>query len=188
MFYLKKKDYLSSVRKEREKKNMRVSFTKKHNQGFTLIELLVVIAIIAILAVLVFVALNPAKRFQDSRNARRSSQTGEILTAIHECIVDNAGTVATCLGTLTANQTYEIVTGAVASGCQDPTNACSTATADSNCARLDQTLAAYLKTIPADPGGAIGGHTRYSIEVDSNNIVTIASCGAEGGQVISASR
>ena len=40
-------------------------------KGFTLIELLVVIAIIATLAVLVYVALDPVRRFQESRNSRR---------------------------------------------------------------------------------------------------------------------
>jgi len=36
-------------------------------RGFTLIELLLVIGIIATLAVVTFVALDPAKRFQDVR-------------------------------------------------------------------------------------------------------------------------
>ena len=42
-----------------------------------MIELLIVITIIVILAAAVFVALNPAKRFADARNARRQ----EILDA-----------------------------------------------------------------------------------------------------------
>jgi len=41
----------------------------------------VVIAIIAILAVVVFVALNPAGRFADARNARKGMQEdGAMLT------------------------------------------------------------------------------------------------------------
>src|SRR3989338_7101975 len=87
-------------------------------KGFTLIELLVVIAIIAILAVLVFVALNPAARFQDARNSRRVNDVNNYLTAIHECIVDNSGSLTPCIGTLTANETYEIVSNAAAA-CDD---------------------------------------------------------------------
>lgn len=154
------------------------------NKGFTLIELLVVIAIIAILAVLVFVALNPAKRFQDSRNSRRATDTGEILTAVHECIVDNAGNVVPCLGTLTTNTTYEITSSGSTGGC----TASAICTGVTNCANLSTSLGAYLKTLPADPGGITAPGTEYTINVDSNNIVTINSCAAEAGVIVRASR
>src|SRR3989344_9006607 len=68
----------------------------KLQKGFTLIELLVVIAIISILAVVVFVALDPATRFADARNSRRWNDVNNLLTAMHECIVDNDGVLATC--------------------------------------------------------------------------------------------
>lgn len=161
-----------------------IRLPRNSQKGFTLIELLVVIAIIAILAVLVFVALNPAARFQDARNSRRVNDVNNYLTAIHECIVDNGGALAPCIGTLTANDTYEVVTSA-ASGCQ---TACATATSDTHCADVDTTLAAYLKSLPTDPGGVTAGHTEYSINIDSNNIITIAACSAEGGDVIQVSR
>ena len=47
-------------------------------KGFTLIELLIVIAIIAILAASLFVALNPAKRFQDARDAKRNQDVESV--------------------------------------------------------------------------------------------------------------
>ena len=159
-------------------------------KGFTLIELLVVIAIIAILAVIVFVALNPVKRFRDSRNARRQSDVGEMLTAVHACIVDNGGALAPCIGTPVAGTTYEIVSGAIAAGC----DATCTTVAATDCLRLDTTLAAYLKSIPRDPGPQApltplaAGHTGYSFNIDANNLVTIDACAAEGGATISASR
>src|SRR5260221_8328195 len=72
---------------------------KNLQKGFTLIELLIVIVIITALAVTVFVALNPVKRTQDAREARRTSDVETILTAIHEYIVDNKGALPTGLST-----------------------------------------------------------------------------------------
>lgn len=147
--------------------------------GFTLIELLVVVGILSILALIVFVALDPSRRFADSRNSRRWRAAHNILTAAHECIVDNAGATVPCIGPLTAGETYEIVSNAT-SGCDD---VC-TASSDTHCADLDTRLAAYLKELPKDPGRAAGGHTEYSISVDANGIVSIRACSAEGGMNI----
>lgn len=88
------------------------------DQGSALIELLVAIAIIAILAVIVFAALGAIIRFQDARNSRRWNDVSSYLTAIHECLVDNNGTEAACLGTLTDEDVYEIVSSG-SSGCDD---------------------------------------------------------------------
>ncbi len=152
------------------------SFIVRNSQsGFTLIELLIVIAIIAILAVVVFVALNPVQRFADARNSRRFADINSYLTAVHECIVDADGVTSGCIGSLTAGNTYEIVSNASA-GCDD---VCTDVTSDTSCADLDTLLAAYLKSLPTDPGGVASGHTEYSISIDSNNIVTIAACSAE---------
>ncbi len=130
----------------------------KNNKGFTLIELLVVIAIIAILATVVFVALDPATRFADSRNSRRWNDVNSILTAVHQCIVDNEGILADC--------SLATTEGPVAIS-----------------AELTTALVPYLKSIPLDPQG--GG---YTIEVDANNIVTIAAPAAENGMTVEVSR
>jgi len=138
-------------------------------KGFTLIELLVVIAIIAILSVVVFVALDPVTRFADARNARRYSDVNSILTAIHEYIVDNngalptgltAGMAATHIGTDTANGNVDLSTP----------------------------LAKYLKSIPQDPTNGTAADTGYTVEVDTNNIVTVAAPNAENGATIQVSR
>jgi prepilin-type N-terminal cleavage/methylation domain-containing protein len=44
---------------------------QKNQLGFTLVELLVVIAIIGVLVAIIFVALDPATRFQQARDAVR---------------------------------------------------------------------------------------------------------------------
>ncbi|HTK04560.1 MAG TPA: type II secretion system protein, partial [Candidatus Eisenbacteria bacterium] len=50
--------------------------------GFTLIELLIVIGIIGFLAAAVLVAVDPVKRIQDSRDARRYSEANALLNAV----------------------------------------------------------------------------------------------------------
>lgn len=156
----------------------------KKQTAFTLVELLVVIVIIATLATVVFVALDPATRLAEARNSRRWNDVNNYITAIHQCIVDNDGVTSSCYGSLTAGNVYEIVaTGTT--GCDD---VCTGATADTSCADLDTNLAAYLKSLPTDPGGVASGHTEYTISVDNNGLVTIDSCSAEETVNIEVSR
>ncbi len=149
---------------------------KTAQKGFTLIELLLVIAIIAILATVVIVALNPVKRLQDARNSRRYSDTDSILTAIHEYVVDNNGSLPAGV-TTTEQQLGTCVSGGAA--------VCTTAAAA--CVDLSASLVKYLKTIPVDPLGT-AATTFYSVVKDANNIVTVKACDAEDGATITASR
>jgi len=152
----------------------------KLQKGFTLIELLVVIAIISILAVVVFVALDPVTRFQDARNSRRWTDVNNILTAVHESIVDNDGTLPS--GLTSAMSVTQI--GTAVSGCD---TSCTDATA-SACVNLNGPLAKYLKSMPTDPDSGTQSETGYSIVVDTNNIVTVAACSPEGGETVEVSR
>jgi len=160
----------------------------KLNRGFTLIELLLVITIIAALAVVVFVALNPAQRLKDARDARRTTDVDTILTAIHAAIVDNKGTLPT---NLSASGTTEKQLGTATSGCTIATGGCTVA-ATADCMDLSPTGAAgigkYLKTIPLDPNSGTAALTKYSVQVDANGMVTVRACGTEGTTNISASR
>ena len=58
-------------------------------RGFTLIELLIVIAIIGVLVAVIFVALDPATRLKQARDAVRQNDVGEILSAVKLYQVDN---------------------------------------------------------------------------------------------------
>lgn len=51
-------------------------------KGFTLVELLVVIAVIGVLAAVVLVAINPAKKLGQARDAQRKSGLQQITTAL----------------------------------------------------------------------------------------------------------
>lgn len=152
---------------------------KRNQKGFTLIELLVVIAIIAILAVSVFVALDPVTRFADARNSRRWNDVNSYLTAVHEYIVDNDGSMPTGLSaTMSATQI-----GTCGSGGDTLCSAATTA-----CVDLSTPLAKYLKELPQDPADGDAATTGYQVEVDSNNLVTITACSAENSETISVSR
>jgi prepilin-type N-terminal cleavage/methylation domain-containing protein len=175
-------------------KNNKRGFTLKRsaNSGFTLIELLLVVTILSLLAVSVFVALNPSQRLKDTKNARRSQDVDTILNAIHQSIVDNKGLLPTNLvGIGTTNKQLGTSTGtpsclvATASGCY--------VAQAQDCVDLmsgTRSLASYLKTMPVDPTGGssyTSSLTGYTVQVDTNGIVTVGSCGAEG-TTISASR
>lgn len=153
----------------------------KSKKGFTLIELLLVIAILAVLAVAVFVALNPAQRFKDTRDARRNTDVETILTAIHSYIVDNKGALPTGLTAGMVNKQL----GTATSGCSIV--GCGVAGA-TDCVDLSTPMAKYLKSMPIDPNStASAGLTQYAVQVDANGIVTVKACSAESGSV-SASR
>lgn len=149
-------------------------------KGFTLIELLLVIGIIAVLAVVVFVALDPAKRFADARDARRISDISSILSAVSQYIVDNKGALPAGL------ETTEKQLGTSASGCEVYGNHCNVNV--SGCLDLSSDLARYLKILPSDPSTGSEATTHYSIQIDANDIVTVTSCDTEGDSAFSASQ
>lgn len=149
-----------------------------------MIELLVVIVIIAILAAVVLVALDPIRRFADARDSRRWNDVNNILTAIHEHIVDNDGTLPSGL---TAGMS-ETQLGEADSGCEDC--GCGVALDCGACIDLftlpsgdPGPLAQYLASIPEDPSTGTSGETGYCVVVSTNNIVTVRSCGAENTDI-----
>lgn len=152
----------------------------RFKQGFTLIELLLVIAIISILLVVVFAALNPATRLQDTRNARRWNDVNQLLTAVHECLVDNDGSFTTC-GLSSPEATAQVGTclSGGATNCAGAAAACE--------ADLTTSLANYIARMPTDPSSGTTATTGYSIGV-ANGIVTVKGCLAENGENITVAR
>lgn len=151
----------------------------KNQKGFTLIELLVVISIIALLSVTVFVALDPVKRFADARNSRRWSDVNNMITAVHEYIVDNKGALPAGLTTSMAATQMGTCASGGATLCPGVAAAC---------VNLATPLAKYLKALPVDAKDGTAATSAYKIEVDANNIVTITACSSENSEIISVSR
>ena len=144
-------------------------------KGFTLIELIIVIAVIAILAAAIFVAVDPARRLHETRNARRWSDISTILDAIKKYQVDNEGTHYFEITSLTAGRLYMIGTSAgscIASCADSPTQ--------SDCVDLSDIGANYLAVIPADPKDGTQEITGYAIQTaKSDDSIKVYACNPE---------
>jgi len=64
--------------------------------GFTLIELLVTIAVIGVMMGAVIVAINPAKRLADARDADGKQRVASVALAMEACFTKNLGSYANC--------------------------------------------------------------------------------------------
>jgi prepilin-type N-terminal cleavage/methylation domain-containing protein len=167
----------------------------RSNEGFTLIELLVVIAIVGVLVGVIFVALNPAARFQQARDSVRQNAVQEVLSAIKLQQVDNGGSYLASVAALTAGTNYMITGEPMASGCNSTCDA--TIAATGNCVDLTGLVSGgYLKSVPISPKGATtwdsgsSKGTGYALSVDSNGIATVTACESEAATTttITASR
>ncbi len=157
---------------------------ENQNKGFTLIELLIVIAIIAILISAIFTALNPLKRFKDSRDAKRWQEVVSILNAIIIDQVDNRGFYVDVVSNMTPDKVYMV--GTATTGCDDKNAYCATAVeGDAYCIDLASMVDEYyLGKIPVAPAGntiwstSISGYTLERISTDN---ITVRACEVEGG-------
>lgn len=164
----------------------------KNKKGFTLIELLIVIGVLGILAGIILVAVDPAKRLQQSRDARRSSEVNALLNAILNYTVDNKGTVPSVLSTATSTgDSLRVQFGTAGNGTVSGTGTCAIncgggGTAVDNCVDLTSDLVdEYIAEMPIDPEGTDGTtaydstRTGYYVIKTPNGRIEVGSCNAE---------
>ncbi len=154
------------------------NITKEKNKGFTLLELLIVIAVLAVLAGILFVALDPAARLQDSRNAKRWTDVNAVLSAIKLDQVDNGGSYHANIAAMTDNTYYQI--GEATTGCND---ACSISLQASCVDLLSLIDEGYLADVPVDPNavGKSSDETGYYLYKYDSGQISVGSCHEELG-------
>jgi len=157
---------------------------RKSEQGFTLIELLIVIAIIAVLAAVVFVALNPAQRFQQARDARRQSDVENVAAALKMYQLDNDGDYPALVAALTTGNNYVI--GTNATGCD---TGCTAKTTQAACIDLASLVTGgYLGAVPMDPTSGTAAKSDYYLTRNSTGTVEVGACDPEIETTISVLR
>lgn len=150
-------------------------------KGFTLIELLIVIAIIAILAASLFVALNPAKRFQDARNAKRNQDVESIVAGLKAYQVDNNGSYPAVVTALTAATAYTVGTNG-ATGCDA---GCTAKVTNASCVDMVALVTGgYLGSVPKDPSTGTDLLTDYYVIRSATGTIEVGACDAEAGAVV----
>ena len=143
--------------------------------GFTLIELIIVIAIIAILAAAIFVAIDPARRLHESRNATRSNDVATILEAIKTYQADHEGTHYSTVAATATGLYYQI--GTAVSGCG---RVCGSVYTEGECVNLTSIGDNYLAVIPKDQNDGTAEETGYALKKGVSGSITVIACDPEG--------
>ena len=185
------------------------------SRGFVFVELLIVIVILGFLVAAVLVAIDPAKRIQQSRNAKRWAETEAVLNAILTKQVDDR---APFLGNASAPIIASITNSQVIVSDHTFVDCASAATAPAcpgqtlsfigtDCiARLDDLVGdgvtgGYIAELPIDPKGAgnkpidspdnlnLGPkNSGYYIHKYENGRIEIGACYPDQNETIKAKR
>ncbi|MBP9801999.1 type II secretion system protein [Patescibacteria group bacterium] len=149
---------------------------KRFASGFTLIELMIVIALIALLGASVLVAVDPARRIGEARNAVRASDAESIKNAL-DYYVGEYHSLPVALASKADNTNYMIAAAGDTSG---STVSCE---AVGDIVKVDITNGAsnlfnFIPTIPIDPeqSSPYTNGSGYYCKKQGNKIIDIKPC------------
>jgi len=144
---------------------------------------LIVIGIIVFLASAIFIAVDPAKRFAEARNARRWTDVSAVLEAVLTYAVDRGGTLPAGIDNISATSQ---VLGTNATGCD---SGCTAKTTVAACLDMTADLVdEYLSAIPKDPLTGTTGFTDYYLNKTAKGRIEVGACDPELGATIFVSR
>lgn len=153
---------------------------QKNRSGVTLLELILVVAIISILFAAIFVALDPARRLNESRNARRWTDVAAIASAVAKYRIDNSGTHYTEVAALAIDEYGEIGTSNACTASVTLDFVCNNSGGSDDCVDLTDMGANYLSDVPFDPTSGDDANTGYYIRVGGDGEITVGACNEEG--------
>ncbi len=148
-----------------------------------MVELLIVIAIIVILFAVILIAVDPAQRLGQARDAVRRQDVRDILEAVLEYTVDNDGTFPSSIDSVTTS--FQVL-GTAGSGCD---TTCTAETTVAACVDLSSDLVEdYLAEIPQDPSTGTATNTDYAINKTAGDRIEVVACDPEIASSISVKR
>ncbi len=134
--------------------------------GFTLIEIILVVALIGILASVVIIAINPAKQFASTNNAKRRADINVISSAVNQYLIDHKSLPST----ITPTSTEICTTGGSCAGLIDLS--------------VLTNGQLYLTSIPIDPTTTSTNGTGYTIALSTNGRFWINAPLTQNGDII----
>jgi len=174
-------------------------------KGFTLIELLIIIGIIGFLASAILVAVDPVKRIQDARDAKRWSEINGVLSAILTKQVDDraAYTGSTNYPIVASDTVGQMIIDVPADGAGVPTTcvalpaATCTAKAFNNAGTAavcyvnlgytggtNPLVPTYLAQVPLDPNGGVAANTKYYLQKYLSGRIEVGACAPDQAATI----
>ena len=136
------------------------------------------------MAAIIYVAVDPARRLAEARDADRWSSTNSILNAVLKYTVDNKGSLPANL-TAVDTGTYVLGTGATCASCGTATST----TGAGPCVNLTSALVdQYLSSIPTDPKTGTAADSQYYIYRSASGRIKVGACSPERAAAIGVAR